>query len=81
MSINKDNPPYTHNLGYLSKESGIYKDLSKEQKDLLDILEPLNIEARYPTHKDMLFKSLTEKKCQELIDKTRNFISWIEKKL
>ena len=43
---NKDNPPYTHNLNYLADQSGVNAKMTEEQKDFIDLLEPLNIEAR-----------------------------------
>lgn len=42
-------PPYTHNLMKLAKSGGFADELTEPQKDFLDILEPLNIEARYRT--------------------------------
>jgi len=47
----KRQPPYTHRLIRLAEESGIYKKMNDEQKDFIDIIMPLNIEARYPTYK------------------------------
>jgi len=54
---------------------------SEEQKDFIDQIEPLNIEARYPSRKDRLLKSLTEEKCNEIISKTKELQSWIKAKL
>lgn len=76
-----DNPPYTHNLTFLAEKSGIYDIMTEEQKDFLDLLEPLNIEARYPTVKDKLFRLLTDEKCIDLIKTTENELTWIIKKL
>ena len=46
-------PPYSHSLSLLAKESNIYNNFSTEQKEFVDLLEPLNIEARYqPTKKN-----------------------------
>jgi hypothetical protein len=59
----------------------IYDLLSDEQKDLMDLLEPLNIEARYPTVKDKLMKSLSENKCRQLIEKTEVLYLWIKARL
>ncbi|SPD72225.1 conserved hypothetical protein [uncultured Desulfobacterium sp.] len=56
-----ENPPYTHNLNYLAEKSGINDKMTEDQKDILDVLEPLNVEARYPTHKERLIRSLSEK--------------------
>jgi HEPN domain-containing protein len=77
----KDNPPYTHNLTSLAQKIGIYADLSDTQKDLLDLLEPLNVEARYPTNKERITASLTDQKCEVIISKTQEFFQWIKMKL
>lgn len=76
-----ETPPYTHNLTKLAKLSELYKEFSDEQKDFIDLLEPLNIEARYPSDKEMLLKSLNEQKCSELIKETEGLLLWIKVKL
>jgi hypothetical protein len=76
-----DTPPHSHNLAYLAKQSGMYNELSDEQKDFLDLLAPLNVEARYPTHKEKLLKTLNFEKCHEILDKTKEFCQWIKKRL
>jgi HEPN domain-containing protein len=77
----KDAPPYTHNLGLLAQKAGLYSELSEEQKNLLDFLEPLNIEARYPTRKNKLMELMTGEKCLEIIGKTERQFQWVTKKL
>lgn len=77
-SIFSDNPPYVHNLTLIAKKSEIYMLLTEEQKDTIDLLEPLNIEARYPTVKDKLLKSLTKEKCKRIIGETEALFKWIK---
>ena len=76
-----DNPPYTHNLTLLAEKTGLYVNMTEEQKDFIDFLEPLNIEARYPMVKDKILQILTDEKCAELIKLTENELTWIIKKL
>ena len=76
-----DNPPYTHNLTLLAEKADLYVNMTEKQKDFLDFLEPLNIEARYPMAKDKLLQILTDEKCAELIKLTENELTWIIKKL
>jgi len=76
-----ETPPYIHNLTVLAKKSGIYAAFSEEQKDLIDILEPLNIEARYPTTKEKLMQSLNKEKCESILQKTEVLFLWIKTKL
>lgn len=77
----KSTPPYTHNLTILAKDSDIFPELSDAQKDFLELLNPLNIEARYPSYKDKLQKTLSKEKCSEILTQTKEFQQWIRKKL
>ncbi|HHU60976.1 MAG TPA: HEPN domain-containing protein [Natronincola sp.] len=81
VSVSEDTPPYIHNLSRLANLSGLFEQLSEDQKDLFDLLEPLNIEARYPTHKDLIFDSLTHEKCEKLIAQTKELAEWIKSQL
>lgn len=80
-SISDDTPPYIHSLSRLAEKSGIEADMSDNQQDLVDILEPLNIEARYPSYKERLIQSLTNEKCVKLIEQTKELQQWIKNKL
>jgi HEPN domain-containing protein len=73
--------PFSHSLSYLAKKGDFYESFSEEQKDFIDQLEPLNIEARYPSHKERLMKSLTEEKCTEILKRTKELQIWIKEKL
>ncbi|WP_200127099.1 HEPN domain-containing protein [Salicibibacter cibarius] len=73
VHVTQAQPPRTHNLTRLARKGKIYDDLSDHQKDFLDLLEPLNIEARYPTHKEKLLKTLDEPRCTEILFKTRSY--------
>ena len=81
ITLKSDIAPYSHSLSFLAKKGGFYELFSDEQKDFIDQIEPLNIEARYPSHKERLLKSLTNKKCIEIIDKTKEIQKWIKEKL
>jgi len=79
--INNDNPPYIHNLGYLAEKSGIYINMTEEQKDFMDFLEPLNVEARYPKYKEKIMQSLNYDSCKDILQKTKELYLWINKLL
>lgn len=81
VSVFDTTPPYIHNLSRLANLSNLYQNMNEEQKDLLDTLEPLNIEARYPTHKESILKSLNEEKSELLIIKTKELSRWIKSQL
>ncbi len=76
-----DTAPFSHSLSYIAKKGGFYNDFTEAQKDFIDQIEPLNIEARYPSHKERLMKSLTREKCAELIDNSIKMLEWIKMKL
>lgn len=73
--------PYAHSLSLLAKKGDFYNDLSESQRDFIDHIEPLNIEARYPSHKDKLLRSMTDAKCKEIIEGTKEIQKWIKEKL
>lgn len=74
-------PPFTHNLTLLAQKSSLYEELSEGQMDFIDYLEPLNIEARYPTDKNRLMQELTDKKCGTLLKETEEMQLWIKQRL
>jgi HEPN domain-containing protein len=79
--LNPETAPFTHSLSYLAKKGDFYELFSESQKDFIDQIEPLNIEARYPSHKERLLRSLTDVKCLEIIQKTKELQQWIKEKL
>jgi HEPN domain-containing protein len=79
---NKPNiPPYSHNLSYLARESSIYSELTEVQKAFLDMLEPLNIESRYPDYKKQISESLTYEKSNILLEQTKEMHQWFRNRL
>lgn len=81
IKTKSETPPFVHNLKRLSEECGVYDVFSEEQKDFIDELIPLNIEARYPTYKEKLLKSLSVEKCEVLIKQTEDLCNWIKQLL
>lgn len=79
--IRSETAPFSHSLSYLAKKGGFYELFTEEQRDFIDQIEPLNIEARYPSHKARLLKSLTDAKCTEIIQNTKELQRWIKEKL
>ena len=77
----KNIPPYIHSLSRLAEISGLLEVFSEKQLTTIDALEPLNIESRYPSYKEILMKSLNENKCEKLLTDTLSLISWIKSKL
>jgi len=81
IAIKSEPAPFSHSLSYLAKKGDFYELCSEEYKDFIDQIEPLNIEARYPSHKERLMKSLTEEKCTEILKRTKELQIWIKEKL
>lgn len=79
--LKPDATPYSHSLSYIAKQGNFYELFSEEEREFIDQIEPLNIEVRYPSHKERLLKSLTETKCLEIIQKTKELQKWIKEKL
>jgi HEPN domain-containing protein len=81
ISTKSETAPFSHSLSYLAKKGEFYDSFSENQKDFIDQIEPLNIEARYPSYKERLMKSLSEEKCIEILDQTKELQQWIKQKL
>ncbi|MCX8069809.1 MAG: HEPN domain-containing protein [Thermodesulfovibrionales bacterium] len=81
QQLKNELPIKTHNLRLLCEETGLDNALSDEQKRFLRVLEPMNIEARYPEYKERLFKSLSYERCLEILEKTKGLQTWIKELL
>ena len=81
VKIHQDIPPFTHKLIKLAESCEVYEEFSDKQKDFIDFVSPLNVEARYPTRKDELFNSLSKERCRKLLKETEEMLIWIKKKL
>jgi HEPN domain-containing protein len=81
VKIHADTPPYSHSLSYIAKKAELYELLSEKQQDFIALLEPMNIECRYPVHKEELLKTLTDEKCIEILKDTRELQIWIKQRL
>jgi HEPN domain-containing protein len=77
----KKEPPYTHNLLAIAEQSKFDASGHEEYLELFNELMPLNIQARYPEDKEMLLKTLTKKRCEELYRQTKELNRWIRKLL
>ena len=73
-----DDPPYTHNHKRLATGSGLYDEMSADQRDFIETITNYNIEARYPEDKDALARTLTSDFCRQMIDETKQLQQWIE---
>lgn len=75
----KDEPaPYSHNLINLAQSCSLGQLMNDEQKAFVSEVMPLNIEARYPSYKQAIGDSLSEERCKELMQKTREPQRWVK---
>ena len=75
------NPPKIHSLSVIAQKAGFIDLLNTNFKELINTLDPLNIEARYPAYKEKMLKSLNEQSCRNLINQTKELQSWIKTQL
>ncbi len=80
-SQNEEIPPKIHNLIRLAELSGLLNQMSDKQKKTLFLLNPLNIESRYPSYKDNLLSQLTDEKCKQILENTKELLLWIKTQL
>lgn len=77
----KDIPPKIHNLIRLAEMADLFHSMSNKQKKVIFTLNPLNIESRYPSYKEQLLSQLTFDKCSEILNNTKELLSWIKAQL
>jgi len=80
-NITDDVPPKDHRLIKLATLAQIDDELSEEQVALLAKLQPLQIEARYPSYKERIAATLTPDYCKVLLEETEDFLCWIKSRL
>ena len=74
-------PPKMHDLTKLAEHGGIFDVLTESQLNLLEELNPLNLEARYPEHKERISEILTAEKTANILKETEEFLCWTEQRL
>jgi len=79
--VKNNTPPFKHDLEYLAQQSALYSLLSEEQVSFLEILNPLNIEARYPDYKNKISEYLTDERTQNIFEKTKELLLWTKEKI
>ena len=77
----RDDPPYLHDHERIAKGCGLYTKMSEEQKDFLEGIKRLNIEARYQDVKDTVARTLNRETTSALLEQTKEMHAWILEKL
>ena len=76
-----ETPPFKHELDLLAIRGGFYDMLNEEQIAFLDILNPLNIEARYPEYRDRISSSFNREICENLLKQVKTLQQWTKEKI
>ncbi|OFX13733.1 MAG: hypothetical protein A2Z18_10620 [Armatimonadetes bacterium RBG_16_58_9] len=74
-------PPKSHRLRMLAELAGLYDRMDDQQHHFLDLLEPLNVEARYPGEKSRISSELGADRCQSIVRRTQEMQEWIKRTL
>jgi len=74
-------PPKSHHLTELAEKAQIHDQMNTDQQSFLLLLNPLNIEGRYPEYKSNIANILTEEKCISILKETEELLCWIKKQL
>ena len=74
-------PQKTHDLNKLAVQANLFDKMSEAQKDFIEYLRPMNIEARYPECKESALETLSDRQCAKTIKETEDFVCWIRTKL
>jgi HEPN domain-containing protein len=73
------NPPKTHSLLFLAGAGAI--TLPKEGQTLLEELEGMGIQARYPPDLDQTLQELSKERVQDILMKAKQVFLWIKTEL
>ena len=76
-----DDPPYLHDHKKIAQGCGLYTKMSEEQLKFIDLIKPMNIEARYQEIKDEVARTLNREKTAEILGQTKQIYTWILEKL
>ncbi len=80
VNVREDEPPYIHSHIKLLKGCGLADIMTDEQLRFIDIMVPMNIEARYPDYKREVAKSLNENAAKHILEQTKQFLQWIHQR-
>jgi HEPN domain-containing protein len=76
-----DDPPYIHDHKKIAQGCGLYTKMSVEQLKFLEVIKPLNIEARYQEFKDEVARTLNRENTSDILETTKQLHAWILEKI
>ena len=75
-----DVPPYIHEHKRLAEVCGLYGQMSDGQRNFLQEIRPMNIEARYPDYKRSIANALNAERIRQIVEQTKQMQQWILQK-
>ena len=72
-----DDPPFIHEHWRIAQGCGLYTKMSEEQKNFLEGIKKLNIEARYQEFKDDVARTLNRDTTAGILEQTKQMHAWI----
>jgi len=79
--IKEDTPPLTHDLTALAQKTELYNLMDEQQKGFIRVLNPMNIEARYPDYKNKIAQTMTKNVTQNILINTKELLLWIKQRM
>ena len=78
--VNKQNlfPSKIHNLVRLSEMADIRPKMSEEQMLFLAEIDPMNIEARYPSYKNNVRNIISRKEAKRILKMSKELVTWLK---
>ena len=76
-----DDPPYLHDHKKIAQGCGLFTKMSEEQLKFLELIKPMNIEARYQEYKYEVARTLDREKTAWILEQTKQIHTWILEKL
>lgn len=77
----KELPPKTHNLAYLIEKLKLLPMMTASLNEIIDELDPLNIQCRYPEYKDQVYLAMNAEYSLKILLSTRELFAWLKQKL
>ena len=76
-----DDPPYIHDHKKIAQGCGLYTKMNEEQLKFLEVIKPMNIEARYQQYKDEVSRTLNCENTAVILEQTKQMHAWILERL
>ncbi len=80
FAMRDDEPIYLHNHFRLLEGCDLKAELNEDQRRFIEIMAPMYIAGRYPEYKSQVARMLNDKGSKYIIEKTKEFKSWILQK-